>query len=79
MLYAPPPPRPDASATLVAATTPPAPTPPEPTIADRPPPPVKPEDFLPYFQLNDGTPGSAPEGLHFTPAQPASRAEFHQK
>lgn len=56
---------------------------PSPATADRKPPPLRPEDFLPYFQLNDGSSRSAPgEGFMFTPARselPTSQAEFRQQ
>ncbi|HLP09330.1 MAG TPA: hypothetical protein VK178_14290 [Opitutaceae bacterium] len=52
-------------------------------LTDRPPPPVRPEDFLPYFQLNDGSSRGAPaEGVQFTPARPelpSSQAEYRQQ
>ncbi len=79
VLYAPPAPKsgePTGSLAATAATTPAvAPA----AAADRPPPSVRPEDFLPYFQLGDGASGSAPGDLQFTPALPASRADFRQK
>lgn len=79
VLYAPPAPRsvePEGSLAATVATTP-AVAPP--ASADRKPPSVRPEDFLPYFQLDDGASGSASGGLQFTPALPASRADFRQK
>lgn len=87
ILYAPPAPHQEAQPsdpTMVAATTPP-PTDPAPpnTAGDRKPPPMRPEDFLPYFQLNDGSAnGSSVEGLQFTPARPAlptSQVEYRQQ
>lgn len=52
-------------------------------LTDRKPPPVRPEDFLPYFQLNDGSSRGAPaEGVQFTPARPelpGSQAEYRQQ
>ncbi len=88
VLYAPPTP-----AATQPATTPgdgaailPQPsvaTQPAPVAADRKPPPLRPEDFLPYFQLNDGSArGTTGEGLQFTPARPelpTSRADYRQQ
>jgi hypothetical protein len=57
--------------------------PPAVTLSDRKPPPLRPEDFLPYFQLNDGTSRGAPaEGVQFTPARPElpnSQADYRQQ
>jgi hypothetical protein len=84
ILYAPPPPRqetPPSDATTVAPTAPPA-TAQIATAPERPPPPMRPEDFLPYFQLNDGSANGSSEGLQFTPARPAlptSQAEYRQQ
>lgn len=89
-LYALPPPIPEGTQAPtpppdLAATTPDdgdgpgtAPNPPS-----QPPPPVRAEDVLPYFQLDDGSSadGSNPT-LRFTPARPAlptSNAEYRQK
>lgn len=86
VLYAPPAPRqeaPPSAPVTVATTTPPATVPaPLATATDRQPPPMRPEDFLPYFQLNDGSANGSSEGLQFMPARPAlptSQAEFRQQ
>ncbi len=88
VLYAPPAPADTKAATPpgdVAAIVPQpaADTQPAPAAADRKPPPLRPEDFLPYFQLNDGSlRGTTGEGLQFTPARPelpTSRADYRQQ
>jgi len=86
VLYAPPAPPPvppEPPPTVAAATTPgtaPAGAPPPVGTAM---PPLRPEDFLPYFQLDDGSSHSAtPGSLQFTPARPAlpsSRADYRQQ
>ncbi|MFT3829518.1 MAG: hypothetical protein QM691_07410 [Opitutaceae bacterium] len=83
---------PDPVAMAAAAKPTEASTAPQPVVADTPkpvvltdrkPPPVRPEDFLPYFQLNDGSSRGAPaEGVQFTPARPelpSSQAEYRQQ
>jgi hypothetical protein len=40
--------------------------------------PVRPQDLIPYFQLNDGSAGIG-DALQFTPAMPSSQANFRQK
>jgi|GEM_PF-7018207 len=82
VLYAPPPPpAPKTEQTVVAAADA-GPQKPQPT-AEVKPPPLRPEDFLPYFQLDDGASRRVtPEGLQFTPARPTlqtSRAEYRQQ
>ena len=77
-LYAPPPraATPTATAPATPATADPAPAP----AANTAPQPVqvKPEDVLPYFQLDDGS-GRNVDALHFTPALPSSRADYRQQ
>lgn len=44
--------------------------------------PVRPEDFIPYFQLGEGANPEAEANLRFTPARPAlpqSNAEYRQQ
>jgi hypothetical protein len=84
VLYAPPEPKAATPATPTLATTTATAEPPVPAaMPDRKPPPLRPEDFLPYFQLNDGSArGAPPEGMQFTPARPelpSSKAEFRQQ
>jgi len=84
-LYAPPPPpspqpaQPEVAATAASAQQPQATAP----ATAATPSPIRPEDFLPFFQLDDGTAHRAPaEGLQFTPARPSmptSRAEYRQQ
>ena len=84
VLYAPPPPpapRTEQPAVVAADI---APQKLQPSAeANAKPPPLRPEDFLPYFQLDDGAARRVtPEGLQFTPARPAlpsSRAEYRQQ
>ena len=81
VLYAPPP---RVVAPVANPTEPTAvPLPPEANSAPKTTPPpaaveVKPEDVLPYFQLDDGTVRNA-DTLHFTPALPSSRADYRQQ
>jgi len=84
VLYAPPtPPAPKSTQPDVAAVAA-APTAAQPTPqVTAQPTQLRPEDFLPFFQLDDGSAKRAtPEGLQFTPARPAlptSRAEYRQQ
>ena len=84
VLYAPPPPAaPKSAQTEVAAiATPPPMAQPAPDVPGQPAQ-LRPEDFLPFFQLDDGSAKRAtPEGLQFTPARPSlptSRAEYRQQ
>ncbi len=83
VLYAPPPPAaPKSTQPEVAAVTPPPVEQPAPAVTAQPAQ-LRPEDFLPFFQLDDGSAKRAtPEGLQFTPARPAlptSRAEYRQQ
>lgn len=61
------------------------PTAAEPDTASTNPPkpaPVRPEDFIPYFQLGEGANPGAESSLRFTPARPAlpqSNAEYRQQ
>ena len=55
---------------------------PTPALADRKPPPLRAEDFIPYFQLGSGANPDAEASLRFTPARaelPQSRAEYRQQ
>lgn len=87
VLYSPPEPEPESTEPVAAepaADVAPAETPaPEPATPERKPHPLQAADFLPYFQLNDGTSRGAPgEGIIFTPARselPTSQAEFRQQ
>jgi hypothetical protein len=84
VLYAPTaPPAPAATQPEVAVVAPPAQPPPATPEAATKPTQLRPEDFLPYFQLDDGsTHRATAEGLQFTPARPAlptSRAEYRQQ
>ncbi len=77
-LYAPRPPAaaPTTTAPVVTATPDPVPAPQASTVQQ--PVQVKPEDVLPYFQLDDGS-GRTADALHFTPALPSSRADYRQQ
>ena len=83
-LYAPPPPpSPQPAQPEVAASDAPAQQTPSAPATTATPSPIRPEDFLPFFQLDDGSAHRAPaEGLQFTPARPSmptSRAEYRQQ
>ena len=85
VLYGPPEPVPAgaASPSNVVPVSPPtaAESTPAPATTDRKAPPLRPDDFLPYFQPNDGR-GTLADGFQFVPARPdlpSSQASFQQQ